>query len=505
MGITAALTVSLLLLALNAFFVLAEFAIVKVRSSRLELLARKGVPSAALAHAITRDLDAHLSTIQLGITMASLGLGWLGEPALAQIIARPLGPLVGQWGEAVTHSLAFAFAFVFITGSHVVIGELAPKSLAIRRAELCALWCARPLSLFHRLFFVPMSVLNWLSNRFLRLFGISGAPSEYGYSLEEMRAIMTHAQEQGLLSLRRLLLFENLFDLGAASLGTVMTRSGDVAFLSRRRGPEENLALLRAQRFSRYPLCEDKLDTALGYVHVLDLHRAAHELGGKLPDPFSLRRDILRLPIGAPVEEALSRMQEARCPMALVLGPAGEAAGIATIEDLLQKFVGELPDEFKAAGAWGLESLLVPEGSDLHLHGEDKTAALESLLRRLHGAAGGFELEAARAALWKREEAFPSAMGRGIAFPHARLPGLARPLVAVGRSARGLDWDAPDGEPVRLLFLILTPLEEPSVQLRILARLAALASDEEFVRRLLAARDIAAARSVMRDCDRSRK
>ena len=96
-------------------------------------------------------------------------------------------------------------------------------------------------------------------------------------------------------------------------------------------------------------------------------------------------------------------------------------------------------------------------------------------------------------------------MGRGIAFPHARLPGLARPLVAVGRSARGLDWDAPDGEPVRLLFLILTPLEEPSVQLRILARLAALASDEEFVRRLLAARDIAAARSVMRDCDRSRK
>jgi CBS domain containing-hemolysin-like protein/mannitol/fructose-specific phosphotransferase system IIA component (Ntr-type) len=503
MGITAALIVSFLLLALNAFFVLAEFAVVKVRSSRLAELSRKGVPSAGLAHAITKDLDAHLSTIQLGITMASLGLGWLGEPALAKLIARPLGLFPALWGDVFTHSLAFAIAFVFITGGHVVIGELAPKSFAIRRPELCSLWCARPLSFFHRLFFIPMSVLNWLSNRFLRLFGISGAPSEYGYSLEEMRLIMSQAQEQGLMSLRRLLFFENLFDFSGTRLESVMIRGEAVAYLSRRRSREENLALLRERSFSRYPLCAAGLDTAEGYLHVRDLRRALLTPDAEPPDPFALRREVLRLDAGMPVEEALAHMQRARCPFALVKDAAGAVAGLVTMEDILEELVGEIHDEFDEVGAWGLEALVVPEGSDLRLEAADKAAALKSLLLRLHRAAGGFDPEAAWEALWRREQSFPSAMGRGVAFPHARLPGLRRPLIAIGRSVRGVDFEAPDGGPVRLVFLILTPLEEPSVQLRILAKLAALMSEEVLSRRLLSTRDVAGARAILRAFDQN--
>ncbi|MBI5241243.1 MAG: DUF21 domain-containing protein [Elusimicrobia bacterium] len=503
MGIAASLAVSVLLLGLNAFFVLAEFAIVKVRSSRLAELARKGVPSAALAQAITKDLDAHLSTIQLGITMASLGLGWLGEPALAQLVARQLGRLPPLWGELVTHSLAFGLAFVFITGSHVVVGELAPKSLAIRRPEAFALWCARPLSFFHTAFFIPMSVLNWLSNRFLGLTGLLHAPSEYGYSLDEMRALLSQAQEQGLLSLRRLLFFENLFDFGGTRLETVMTRAESVAILSRRRGRERNLAVLRERSFSRYPLCEAGLDTAIGYVHVRDLHKALLAPGGVAPDPFSLRRDILKLPGRTSLEEALAQMQAARCPLALVTDPEGAAAGIATLEDILEELVGDIHDEFEEVVAWDLESLVVAEGSDLRLEAADKAAALKALLLRLHRAAGGFDAEAAWEALWRREQAFPSAMGRGAAFPHARLAGLRRPLIAVGRSPKGIACEALDGQPVRLIFLILTPLEEPAAQLRILAKLAALMSEEALCRRLLAAHDMAGVRALLRVFDQN--
>ncbi|MFA5138852.1 MAG: CNNM domain-containing protein [Elusimicrobiota bacterium] len=498
MDIILSLVVSLLLLGLNAFFVLAEFALVKVRSSRLSELSRKGVPSAALAHRITQDLDAHLSTIQLGITMASLGLGWLGEPALAKVVEYQLGGLPPIWDEVFSHSLAFGLAFIFITGSHVVLGELAPKSLAIRSPESYSLWCARPLSFFHTLFFIPMSVLNWLSNRFLRMFSLMHAETEYGYSMGEMRLLLSQAQEQGHMSLRRLLFFENLFDFGGITLDTVMTRADSVASLSKARGPEENLAVLRAGRFSRYPLCEAGLETASGYIHARDLQRALLAPGGTMPDLFALRRDILRLPGKTPIEEALTQMQRARCHMSLVTDAGETVVGIATLEDVLEELVGEIHDEFESGKAWDLDSLLVPDGSDLDIAETDKAAALKSLLLRLHKAAGGFDPQAAWDALWAREKGLSSAMGQGIAFPHTRLPGLQRPLIAVGRSSTGIEFNALDGQPVRIVFLILTPLADPTSQLRILAKLAALMSDDDASSRLRAVKDVAGLRTILR-------
>ncbi|MBI5622341.1 MAG: DUF21 domain-containing protein [Elusimicrobia bacterium] len=501
MGVTLDLAISVLLLGLNAFFVLAEFSIVKVRASRLSELSKKGNATAALAHAITQDLDAYLSTIQLGITMASLGLGWLGEPALAKTIAPILERLPSVWGGLLSHSLAFGIAFVFITGTHVVIGELAPKSLAIRSPERYSMWCARPLSFFHTVFFVPMSALNWLSNRLLRLSGLMHTPSEYGYSMDEMKALLSQAQEQGQISLRKLLLFENLFDFGAATLKTVTTPTEKVAFLSRKLGLERNLRTLSETNHSRYPLCESGMGTAFGYLHIRDFQRALLDPACGTPDPFSFKRDVMRLVETTPMEEALARMQRGRSHLALVTGPAGAVLGIVTLEDVLEELVGEIRDEFDKPGSGDLDSLLVPEASDLSMTERDKEAALKALLGRLHRAAGSFDLQEAWQALWAREQGLSSAMGRSTAFPHARLAGLARPLIAVGGFPKGLRFDALDRQPVRLVFLILTPLGEPAAQLRILAKLAALISDEALRSRLLAAADVAGLRTIIKAFD----
>ena len=226
------LLIALLLVLLNGFFVLAEFALVKVRSSRIEELARQGSRRAMVVREMVAHLDKYLSATQLGITVASLGLGWLGEPAFAGLI-EAIVTLPGWLSKAASASISIAASFLIITFLHIIVGELAPKSMAIRRSEQCALAIAYPMRWTYGLFYLPMLALNGVSNLLLRLFGLQVAHPELAHTEQELRILLFTAQTSGDFSLNRLLMLENIFDLGHQTVKDVMIPWARVQYLFR--------------------------------------------------------------------------------------------------------------------------------------------------------------------------------------------------------------------------------------------------------------------------------
>ncbi|HVE13592.1 MAG TPA: CNNM domain-containing protein [Elusimicrobiota bacterium] len=488
------LLVSLALLLVNGFFVLAEFSLVKVRSSRIELLASGGSLTASLVRSILQNLDAYLSAIQLGITMASLGLGWIAEPAIAKLLAPHFAGLPWPAARAASGTLAFGVAFVVMTFSHAVVGELAPKSVAIRYPTRAVLLAAAPLQFFYRLVYLPMRALNLSSSLILRILGLRSADEkESSHSEEELKLLLSHAQEGGRIPLERLLYFENLFDFAGATVKEVMVPAAQVAGLSLKKPWEENLALMRQRRLSRYPVWDAGLADARGIVHVKDLALQA----AAAPDLAALARPAALLPDSVPLDKALAEMRRRRAHMALVQSPAGQTVGLITLEDILEEIVGEIQDEFEAPRSGTLSQALSPEAVELHLYGSAKKDVLTVLIRKLADARPELRFEEVWDLVWKRETSLTSALGRGIALPHARLANLERPLVAFGRSLKGVDFGAPDHKPVHFVFLILTPLQEPTAQLRLLARIATLASNRTFLRNLRRAQTPKEAMSVI--------
>lgn len=494
---------SVALLALNAYFVLAEFALVKVRPTRLDELALKGDKSAELARYITQHLDAYLSTIQLGITMASLGIGWMAEPALASRLEPLFHDLPVALSATVRHSIAFSIAFTFITGAHVVLGELAPKSLAIRSPEFHACWSARPLYVFHTLFYLPMSALNWMSNMILKVFRIGGGGHEAAHSIDEVRLILSQSQEQGQLSLSRLMLFENLFEFEAAKLKDVMVARESVIFLRADLPLKENLQTIEKNRHSRYPVCKGDLDHATGYIHTKDLGKQILSSDPKRLDLNVFTRDILDFPAASALDKVLREMKRTRCHITLVRSPKGKVVGIATLEDILEELVGEIQDEFETQPVTTLASVFLSSGSVLDLKNQPKKQLLEKMLKQVHAAYPEFEYKRAWEILWKRETSVSSAVGHGLAFPHGRVPGLKRAVVVLGRCPEGVPFGAPDGHPVKLMFMILTPQSDPGAQLRILAKLATLMSNATFKRRLLKLKKIEEVEEIIRTFDQT--
>ena len=476
------LLVSLGLIVFNGFFVLAEFALVKVRASRIEELARKGSLSAARVRSISRNIDAYLSATQLGITMSSLGLGWIGEPVAAQLIEPLFEVLPVALTKATSYTLSFGFAFVVITFLHVVAGELTPKYMALRSPTRSALFVSGPLDVFYRLVYAPMAVLHSAAHGLLRLLGFtSSEEADVAHSEEEFKILLSYSQERGALSLSRLLLFENLFDFGNTSVKDVMTPAGAVAFLSTERPWKENLALIRARKHTRYPLCGAGLDDVKGAVHLMDIVLSGQ---WESPDLLSLKREVPFLPESAPLEKALAELRKRGLHLALVRSKAGQVAGLITLEDVLEELIGEVRDEFEAPPPDSLTEAVVPEAVEMNLAQQDKAEALRWMLQKLAAARPELDFKEAWDVVWRREMALTSAVGGGVALPHGRLEGLSKPLVALGRSPEGIPFDALDKKPVRLIFLILTPLKEPTAQLRLLAKVAAFASHDAFRRNL---------------------
>ncbi|MBO9540890.1 HlyC/CorC family transporter [bacterium] len=324
---------------LNGFFVAAEFAMVKVRPSRLQQLSADGNSQARVAQHIIENLDAYLSGCQLGITLSSLALGALGEPAIATLIAPGLAAIGAP--AALTHTIAFAIAFTVITALHIVIGEQAPKTLAIRKAEDTTLLVAWPLKLFYNLVYPAIWILNGMSNRFLHMLGVPPvAENEAAHTEDEIRILMKESAKSGHIDEHEMALFERVFHFAERVAREIMVPRVDMICLDRNEPFEALLAIAEQEQHTRYPVCDGDKDNIVGFVHIKDLYAAKHQ------DLTRITRPLMAVPASLEISQVLRQMQKAKAHMALVMDEYGGTAGMLTVEDILEEIVGEIQDEF---------------------------------------------------------------------------------------------------------------------------------------------------------------
>lgn len=483
------LLVAFVLIALNAAFVLVEFALVKVRFTRLEELAAKGGKAAKLAKKQVQHINAYLSSIQLGITMASLGLGWVGEPAMAAILEPVFSWLALPLSVAMMHSVSFVIAFGLITALHVIVGEQAPKYMAIMMPEEVALYAAIPLEVFYKITYLPMLFINRSANYFLSLLRLKPSESEALHSDEELRMILGQSQEHGKLSLGRLMMFEHLFDFGKTSIKEVMTPAAAIGYISMARSSEENLRLIREKKFTRWPLAKTSVNDIFGFIHFKDiaLNFIDQHCACENEDFLKYKRELFSVGENISAEKALRDFQEKRMQIALARNAKGEVTGLLTMEDIVEELTGEIRDEFDQPPKLTLSTLLQPQACDLDLKEAGRFEAIEEVLNKLHAASPTFDRSEALKTIVKRETNFSTALGHQTAFPHARLASLSRPLLAIARSREGIVFPSPDNQPVKIIFMILTPFNEPTLQLNILKQLSGIISNVTLRKRLFSA------------------
>ncbi|HYR27560.1 MAG TPA: hemolysin family protein, partial [Thermoanaerobaculia bacterium] len=328
----------------NGFFVAAEFAIVKVRSTQLTELADQGSIRARMARKLTRHLDAYLSATQLGITLSSLALGWIGEPAFHHLL-QPLFARMNL-GPKLETSISATVAFVIISILHIVLGELAPKSVAIQKPVQTSLWVAHLLHAFYVVTFPAIWVLNGVSRAILKLAGLEPTNEhlEAAHSPEELRLILASSEKAGILSEENREIIEGVFQFSKRTARQIMVPRTDVVVLSTTKSIEENLETIRTTRHTRYPLCEGTLDQTVGLIHVKDLMLAQlRGPGRRLED---LKREILFVPENSTVESVLSQFIEQKTHMAVVLDEYGGASGIVALENITEELFGQIQDEF---------------------------------------------------------------------------------------------------------------------------------------------------------------
>ncbi|PZD94164.1 hypothetical protein DNH61_19635 [Paenibacillus sambharensis] len=333
----------LLLVFLNGFFVAAEFAMVKVRGSRIDSLMLEGHKRAQYAVQVTNNLDAYLSVCQLGITLASLGLGWLGEPAIARILEPWLMEL-GVGSAVVVHTIAFIIAFSLITFMHIVLGELAPKTLAIRKSEGITLLTAWPLIIFHKIMYPFIWFLNGTANRLLKLFGIAPASEhESAHTEEEIRILMKESHKSGLIDNTELTLVDNIFDFADTTAKEIMIPRTEMNCLYANLSFEENQKFALQEMHTRYPVCEQDKDNIIGFVHIKDLLKVSAQ---KLTSIRQITRPITTVPESMQISTLLKLMQKKKTQIAILIDEYGGTSGLVTLEDIMEEIVGEIQDEF---------------------------------------------------------------------------------------------------------------------------------------------------------------
>ena len=337
------LLVALVLVVLNGFFVATEFAFVRIRSTAVDELAAEGRAGAETLQDVMANLDDYLAVTQLGITLASLGLGWAGEPAVASLIEPVLGPLLPA---DLLHLVAFAIGFSFITFLHVVFGELAPKTIAIARAERLSMLVAPPMKLFYYVFYPGLVVFNGTANAFTRLLGIPPA-SESEETLEEreIRRVLARSSEQGHVDTAEVEMIERVFDLDDTTVRTVMVPRPDVVSIP----ADAPLSAIRETVLSaghtRCPVVDtDDPDKVVGFLDVKDVLRALDGDGTETAGQLS--RGLLMVPETATADDLLLQFREEHQQMAAVVDEWGVFEGIVTIEDVVEAVVGDLRDEF---------------------------------------------------------------------------------------------------------------------------------------------------------------
>jgi CBS domain containing-hemolysin-like protein len=329
----------------NAFFVAAEFALVGARKTRLDEMARAGDGKARLARRAVQSLDRYISATQLGITLASLGLGWIGEPALAHVIEGAFGFLPDPAASIATHTVASVIAFIIITVLHIILGELMPKALALLYPEAVSTWVAAPLMGFAWLMSLPITLLNGTSNRLLRLMRINPpGETERLHSPEEIRMLVEQSTEGGSLLQQDARLLEGVFEFSEKTAQEVMTPRTQMVALEADLPVERAADTVAEAGRSRYPVFTDSLDEIVGVVHAKDI------LAALRAEPGRAVRQIMRPPLFVPgtrqVEDVLADMKRLKTHLAVVLDEYGGTAGLVTMEDLLEEIVGPIYDEY---------------------------------------------------------------------------------------------------------------------------------------------------------------
>jgi CBS domain containing-hemolysin-like protein len=334
----------LFLVLANGFFVAAEFALVKVRLSQIEQLSRRGSFPARVARNVLQHLDSYLSACQLGITLASLGLGWVGEDVGKKLLRPALGSI--GFPQAAADYLALPLAFVLITFLHISLGEQAPKIMAIRAAQPTALVVSLPLTVFYKGLWPFIWVLNKASNLMLRVIGVrAGSSGEQLPNEEELRLILAESAAGGELSRRERLMMENVLDLEEKVTRQVMVPRRDIVFLTTRRTSEENLSIIAESQYTRFPLCDGDLDRVIGMVHTKDVLGAIAS-GNPLPVLTKLSRKLPFFPETMRLDVLLREFQRNRTHVAMVVDEYGTVSGMVTFEDVLEELVGPIQDEF---------------------------------------------------------------------------------------------------------------------------------------------------------------
>ncbi|CAN5594014.1 hemolysin family protein [soil metagenome] len=362
-----------LLVIANGFFVASEFALVGVRRSRIATLAEAGSRRAKLTLELLDDLNAYISATQLGITMASLALGWIGEPVFAHLLEAPLA---GRVSDTARHTIAFAIAFAVITFLHIVLGELAPKTLALERAERVALAIAWPLKAFHQIFRWPIRLLDWAGVRTVRLFGLhpSGEHASI-YTEEELRHLIDASRKSGHVEPEQQRLINRVFDFTEAEVREAMVPRINVAAVPVAAGSREVKEAFRSLRYSRLPVYRGRLDEIIGVLFLKDV-AALSDIEEEHFDLESLLHPPLFVPATARLGTALSQMQTTRTHLAFVIDEHGGLEGIVTLEDLLEEIVGEINDEYDEE----VRSQIIKENGSFLLDG---MLAVRDLNRRL--------------------------------------------------------------------------------------------------------------------------
>jgi len=329
------------LVLLNGFFVSAEFAMVKVRGSRIDSLAEEGNRNAKFAKGIINNLDAYLSACQLGITLTSLGLGYVGEPAFAMLLEPLLHPL--HLSDTLFHTITFVIAFTLMTIFHITLGEQFPKTYAIRKAENITLLAAGPMIIFYKIMYPFIWMLNGISNWMLRRAGIEPTTEhESAHTEEEIRVLMKESHKSGLIDNTELTLVDNIFDFAETTAKEIMIPRTEMDCLYARLSFAENLGIAMKEMRTRYPVCDPDKDNIVGFVHIKDLLKPNANLTGIK----KIIRPITTVPDSIQISDLLKLMQKKKSQMALLIDEYGGTSGLVTLEDIMEEIVGEIQDEF---------------------------------------------------------------------------------------------------------------------------------------------------------------
>lgn len=333
-----------ILILLTAFFVATEFAIVKVRSTRIDSLIEEGNTRAIHARTLIDNLDGYLSACQLGITVTALGLGWLGEPT----VMRLLGPLFEKLNlnPTVTSILAFAISFAVITFLHVVVGELAPKIIAIQKAEAVTLLLARPLIWFYKIMYPFIWLLNGSAFKLIRIFGFKPTNEhEMAHSEEELRLIMSESYKSGEINQAEMMYVNNIFEFDERIAKEIMIPRTEMVCFYNEDSFDENIEIVHDGQFTRYPVADPDKDNIVGFVNLKEVF-TGHFNTEKPTSIDRYIRPIIHVAEATPIKQLLVKMQKERIHMAIVNDEYGGTAGLVTVEDILEEIVGDIRDEF---------------------------------------------------------------------------------------------------------------------------------------------------------------